>query len=177
MDQLRSTLLAKVGPLPAYAWALIVIGAYLAYSYFTHTGFFGAKNAASADTGGGLASGYGDPFPGGLSGGGNGSTGTLGDNVYNPTPNPYTGISDYSYTPASYDLSAGAPVVPVGSTVLSTPISSPSYATSPAASGVVAVGGYLQQAAARLVSALPSIGSAPAPALGPATVSKSGRSL
>lgn len=73
----------KVGPLPVYAWALLLIAAYLAYNHFKNAG---ATNSAStaADTTN-SASGTGTYVPGfdAASGGINGAYTPGTGNVYN----------------------------------------------------------------------------------------------
>jgi hypothetical protein len=108
MDRLRGALTQKVGPLPAYAWAVLILGAYLAYSYVTKTGFFAPKTTPTDSTGGGGALPFGDGSGGGLPPtGGPGSTGTTGDNVVNPVPSYYS-PSDGGFTP-----NAGAAGLPL----------------------------------------------------------------
>jgi hypothetical protein len=152
VDRLKGTLTARVGPLPAYAWAVLILGAYLAYSYISKTGFFAPKSATAADTtgGGGAPPGLdgGGGFPtGGAPIGGAGSTGTTGDNIVNPVPSyyspsdggfqsnalasmasPLTGVVDvggatYQGSPSGYQYSGGLPSGPAYSQ-LSSPSSS-----------------------------------------------------
>lgn len=81
---LKARATAKVGPLPVYGWALLIVGAYLVYSRYAKKGDKQAAPVASgADVGGGY--GYGSGASGELgAAGGGGSAGGGATDSYSP---------------------------------------------------------------------------------------------
>lgn len=84
-DSLKTSLTHKVGPLPAWGWAVAAIGGYAVFRLFHHSsGDTGELTPGIYDLGPG---GSGGVLPGG-GGGGGGGGGVGGGDTPNPTPTP-----------------------------------------------------------------------------------------
>jgi len=144
MDGIKETFTKKVGPLPVWAWAALVVAAILAYMYFTKTGLFGAATPAAGTSTGASNGGYNPATATDTSGGGGGGLGDLGpagpiDTTNMPGSTATGGGQSAAYGPSSLagtDTSSLLTLAaPVGSSSSPSTNYDPVYAASPAASG------------------------------------------
>lgn len=89
MKGLKSKLTQKLGPLPAWAWALVVVGLYLGWRFYQSKSGGNSPVAPAADPDN--PSYYDGIYGGGEGGGAGGGNGGIGDPPYPdpPPPSPY----------------------------------------------------------------------------------------
>lgn len=108
MEGLRARLVARVGPLPVWAWAALILVAVIGFMYWKKIGFFAPGGKGSAE-GGPDGPPIGDNLPGGV-GGIAGAGGGLPITAPPGLPGDLGNSSDAtSYSTATTDMSGGAP--------------------------------------------------------------------